>query len=84
MVVAALQSSNKVVIDINQNSLGVPAAAIQPPSVLEIQQGQICPYWAGRLSNGVVVAFARASGSGSFSVNFGDMLGMEDREYDWQ
>ena len=58
MVVAALQPYNKVVIDFNQDPLGVAAAAFQPPGVLEIQQGENYPYWvdAGPGRQGVQLA----------------------------
>lgn len=55
-----------------------------PPTTPEIVSDKIHPYWSGTLSDGFVVAFTGASGGGSFSVDFKDVPGMEDREYSWK
>lgn len=46
--------------------------------------GQIYPYWAGPLSDGVVVAFAASSGGGTFSVSFADVPNLGAGSYKWK
>ncbi|KFY41491.1 hypothetical protein V494_02971 [Pseudogymnoascus sp. VKM F-4513 (FW-928)] len=76
--------SNKGVIDINQDELGVAAGIFQPSGAPAPVNGQIYPYWAGPLSDGVVVAFAAASGGGTFSVSFADVPDLGAGSYNWK
>ncbi len=46
--------------------------------------GEIYPYWAGPLRDGVVIAFAAASGGGEFSVKFVDVPGLQRGPYRWK
>lgn len=55
-----------------------------PPNTPAIEADKIHPYWAGKLSDGFVVAFTGASAGGSFSVDFKNVPDMEDREYSWK
>lgn len=72
------------IIDINQDELGIAAGIFQPPDAPAPVPGEIYPYWAGELSDGVVVAFAAASGGGTFSVNFADVPGLDEGSYSWK
>ncbi|KAK2761371.1 hypothetical protein FQN54_001893 [Arachnomyces sp. PD_36] len=74
---------NKGLIDINQDELGIAAAYFQPPDAPAPVYGELYPYWAGELSDGVVVAFAAASGGATYSVNFADVPGLEGGSYNW-
>lgn len=73
----------QALIAINQDPLGAAAAPFRPSNGPEPGSGKIYPYWAGLLSNGVVVAFAGASGGGSFSVNFSEVPGLNGGEHCW-
>ncbi|SPO01566.1 related to alpha-galactosidase precursor [Cephalotrichum gorgonifer] len=76
---------NKDLIDINQDELGIAASIFQPPNAPAPVRGQIYPYWAGQLSDGVVLAFvAASSGGGKFSVNFADVPGLKKGVYRWK
>jgi alpha-galactosidase len=72
------------IIDINQDELGIAAGIFQPPNAPAPVAGTIYPYWAGRVSDGVVIAFAAASGGGEFSVNFVDVPGLQSGPYEWK
>lgn len=73
----------QALITINQDPLGIPAAPFRPANSPEPGSGKIYPYWAGPLSNGIVVAFAGASGAGNFSTNFSEVPGLNGGEYCW-
>ncbi|GES59674.1 hypothetical protein ATEIFO6365_0002000500 [Aspergillus terreus] len=75
---------NKDIISINQDELGIAAGIFQPPNTPAPVAGEIYPYWAGPLSDGVVIAFAAASGGGTFSVNLVDVPGLEGGSYSWK
>jgi alpha-galactosidase len=72
------------VIDINQDKLGIAAGIFQPRGAPAPVDGEIYPYWAGPLSDGVVVAFVAASGGGRFSVKFADVPGLGPGAYKWR
>ncbi|KFZ21639.1 hypothetical protein V502_02918 [Pseudogymnoascus sp. VKM F-4520 (FW-2644)] len=76
--------TNKDIIDINQDELSVAAGIFQPPGAPSPVNGQIYPYWAGPLSDGVVVAFAAANGGGTFSVSFADVPNLGAGSYKWK
>ncbi|KAH7324285.1 glycoside hydrolase superfamily [Stachybotrys elegans] len=75
---------NKALIDINQDSLGVPAEPFVPPGAPAPVNGQIYPYWAGPLSDGVVIGLSAANGAGTFSVNFSDVPGLGEGSFSWE
>ncbi|KFA46225.1 hypothetical protein S40293_07168, partial [Stachybotrys chartarum IBT 40293] len=75
---------NQALVDINQDELGAAASYFVPPGAPEPVAGEIYPYWAGPLSDGVVVAFAGASGAGTFSVNFSDVPGLGEGSFSWR
>lgn len=68
----------------NQDELGVAASIFQPPGAQEPVPGQIYPYWAGKLSDGVVLAFAAATSGATFEVDFADVPGLEAGSYNWK
>lgn len=71
-------------IDINQDELGVAASIFQPPGAPKPVPGLVYPYWAGQLSDGVVLAFAAATAGGKFEVDFTDVPGLEAGSYNWK
>lgn len=72
------------IVSINQDVLGIAAGIFQPSNAPAPVAGEIYPYWAGPLSDGVVLAFAGASGGGTFSVNLVDVPGLEGGAYSWK
>jgi len=47
--------------------------------------GQIYPYWAGKLSDGVVIGLVAANGAATLSVNFKDVPGLGGSgNYSWK
>jgi alpha-galactosidase len=75
---------NQDLVDMNQDELGVAAGYFQPPGAPAPVAGSVYPYWAGPLSDGAVVAFAGASGAGTFSVNFSDVPDLGEGEWNWK
>ncbi|KAH6621635.1 glycoside hydrolase superfamily [Chaetomium sp. MPI-SDFR-AT-0129] len=76
--------SNKGLIDINQDSLGKAAAPFRPSGSPEPVNGKIYPYWAGPLSDGVVIGLVAGTQGGTYAVNFKDVPGLEDGDYSWE
>ncbi|KAK4161753.1 putative alpha-galactosidase B [Cladorrhinum sp. PSN259] len=75
---------NKGIIDINQDPLGKAATTFRPPGAAAPAQGKIYPYWAGPLSDGVVIGLCAGTSAGKYSVNFKDVPGLSDRTYTWK
>jgi len=75
---------NKGLIDINQDSLGKAATTFRPPGAAAPQNGKIYPYWAGPLSDGVVVGLCAGTAAGTYSVNFKDVPGLGNGTYAWK
>lgn len=46
--------------------------------------GELYPYWAGTLSDGIVIGIVAANGAGTFNVNFADVPGLEQETYGWK
>ncbi|KFH41533.1 alpha-galactosidase B-like protein [Hapsidospora chrysogenum ATCC 11550] len=76
--------SNKDIIDVNQDPLGIAAGIFQPPNAPGPVRGEIYPYWAGPLSDGVVIGLVSANRAGTLSVNFADVPGLEGGSYNWK
>jgi alpha-galactosidase len=75
---------NKLLISINQDSLGKAATYFRPSGSSAPVNGQLYPYWAGQLSDGVVVAFTNAgSGTTTYSTNFADVPGLGSGTWSW-
>jgi len=76
---------NKGLIDINQDSLGKAATTFRPPGAAAPVKGKIYPYWAGPLSDGVVIGLAAGTSAGKYTVNFKDVPGLSaDKVYSWK
>ncbi|KAK0391664.1 hypothetical protein NLU13_1163 [Sarocladium strictum] len=76
--------SNKGIIDINQDSLGVAATTFQPPGAPAPVSGQIYTYWAGPLSDGVAVGLTSVGSAKTVSVNFADVPGLGKGSWTWK
>jgi alpha-galactosidase len=72
------------IIAINQDSLGKAATTFRPPGAPAPVSGQIYSYWAGPLSNGVVIGLVAGNGAATLSVNFKDVPGLGSGTYNWQ
>ncbi|KAL2212757.1 glycoside hydrolase [Sarocladium strictum] len=75
---------NKGIIDINQDVLGKAATTFRPSGSPNPVSGQIYPYWAGPLSDGVVIGLVAANGAATLSVNFKDVPGLSTASYSWK
>ncbi|KAL2211310.1 glycoside hydrolase [Sarocladium strictum] len=76
--------SNKGIIDINQDSLGVAATTFQPPGAPAPVDGEIYTYWAGPLSDGVAVGLTSVGSASTISVNFADVPGLGEGTFEWE
>lgn len=76
---------NKGLIAINQDKLGKAATYFQPPGKPAPVSGQLYPYWAGPLSDGVVVGLTNAMGTGrqTLAVDFKDVPGLGAGTWSW-
>jgi len=75
---------NKGLIEINQDPLGKAATTFRPPGAAAPVNGKIYPYWAGPLSDGVVVGLCAGTSAGTYSVNFKDVPGLGAGSYAWK
>jgi alpha-galactosidase len=75
---------NKGIIDINQDPLGKAATIFRPPGSPAPVNGKIYPYWAGPLSDGVVIGLCAGTSAGKYAVNFKDVPGLGQGEYSWK
>jgi len=76
---------NKGIIDINQDALGKPASIFRPPGAAAPVKGKIYPYWAGPLTDGVVIGLAAGTSAGTYRVNFQDVPGLSaGKSYVWK
>lgn len=71
------------ILAINQDSLGKAATTFNPSGAASPVSGQLYPYWAGQLSDGVVVALVAPSGAQTLSVNFSDVPGLGSGTFSW-
>lgn len=69
---------------VNQDPLGKAATTFQPPGAPSPSKTQIYPYWAGPLSDGVVIGLVAANGAATLSVNFKDVPGLGSGSYNWK
>lgn len=74
---------NKGIIAINQDPLGKAATYFQPSGAPAPVSGKLYPYWAGPLSDGVVIGLVAADGAATLSVNFADVPGLGSGTYSW-
>jgi alpha-galactosidase len=75
---------NKGIIAINQDSLGKAATTFTPPGKQGPVNGKIHPYWAGPLSDGVVIGLCAGTSGGNYGVSFKDVPGLGDGDYTWE
>ncbi|KAL9112610.1 MAG: hypothetical protein Q9227_003181 [Pyrenula ochraceoflavens] len=75
--------SNKAVIAVNQDSLGKAATTFQPSGQSAPVSGQLYPYWAGPLSDGVVIGLVAVNGAATLSASFADVPGVGSGTYGW-
>ncbi|KAK5655822.1 hypothetical protein OQA88_5360 [Cercophora sp. LCS_1] len=75
---------NKGLIDINQDALAKAATTFRPPGASAQVSGKIYPYWAGPLSDGVVIGLCAGTSAGVYSVNFKDVPGLGSGSYIWR
>lgn len=64
--------------------MGVAATTFQPDGAEPPVDGVIYEYWAGPLSDGVVIGLVAGSGAANLSVNFADVPGLRNRSYCWE
>lgn len=75
---------NKGIIDINQDALGKAATTFRPPGAAAPVGGKIYPYWAGPLTDGVVIGLVAGTQAGTYSVKFKDVPGLGEGQYAWK
>lgn len=68
---------------VNQDSLGKAATTFRPSGAASPISGQLYPYWAGPLSDGVVVGLVAPDGAQTLSVNFSDVPGLGSGTFSW-
>lgn len=78
-----LRTSSQAIISISQDSLGKAATTFRPTGASAPVSGQLYPYWAGPLSDGVVVGLVAATGAQTLSVNFADVPGLGAGNFSW-
>ncbi|KAK8100609.1 hypothetical protein PG999_010983 [Apiospora kogelbergensis] len=75
---------NKAILAINQDRLGKAAGYFRPSGAAAPVNGQLYPYWAGPLSDGVVVGVVAAGGASTLSFKFADVPGLGGSgSYSW-
>jgi len=74
---------NSAIIAINQDSLG-KAAKYFTPSGQSGPGNSLYPYWAGPLSDGVVVGIVASNGALNYNVNFASVPGLGSGTYNWK
>ena len=71
-------------MSISQDSLGKAASYFVPSGAAAPVSGQLYPYWAGPLSDGVVIGIVAASGASTLSFSFADVPGLSgSQSYGW-
>lgn len=74
----------KAILAINQDSLGKAAGYFRPSGAAAPVNGKLYPYWAGPLSDGVVVGVVAADGASTLSFKFADVPGLGGSgSYSW-
>ncbi len=63
--------------------MGKAATYFQPKGAAAPIPGQIYPYWAGPLTDGVAVGLVAASGAQTLSVDFADVPGLGSGTMNW-
>ena len=77
-------SPSKAILAINQDPLGKAAAYFRPSGAAAPVNGQLYSYWAGPLSDGVVIGVVAAAGASTLSFKFADVPGLGGSgSYNW-
>jgi hypothetical protein len=71
------------IISINQDSLGKAATYFTPSGQAGPTSGQLYPYWAGPLSDGVVVGIVAANGALNYNVALSSVPGLGSGTWSW-
>ncbi|KAI1839902.1 hypothetical protein JX265_013659 [Neoarthrinium moseri] len=74
---------NKGILAINQDPLGNAATTFTPSGKSPPVSGQLYRYWAGKLSDGVVIGLVASDGAETLSVNFADVPDLGSGAYNW-
>ncbi|KAM3088347.1 hypothetical protein ACMFMG_002400 [Clarireedia jacksonii] len=74
---------NAGIISINQDSLGKAATYFTPSGQAGPTSGQLYPYWAGPLSDGVVVGIVAANGALNYNVALSSVPGLGSGTWTW-
>lgn len=74
---------NQGIISIHQDSLGKAATYFRPSGAAAPVSGQLYPYWAGPLSDGVAIGLVAANGAATLTANFADVPGLGSGSYAW-
>jgi alpha-galactosidase len=68
---------------VNQDSLGKAATTFVPSGKAGPSNGKLYRYWAGPLSDGVVIGLVAPDGAETVSVNFSDVPGLGSGTFKW-
>ncbi|KAI3321477.1 glycoside hydrolase family 27 protein [Xylariaceae sp. AK1471] len=74
---------NKGLLAVNQDSLGKAATTFVPSGKSGPSSGKLYRYWAGTLSDGVVIGLVAPDGAETLSVNFSDVPGLGSGTFKW-
>jgi len=78
-----LKIHEKGILSIHQDSLGKAATTFRPSGAAAPSPNSLYPYWAGPLSDGVVVGIVAVSSATTYSVNFSDVPGLGQGTFNW-
>ena len=79
----AAEHGNQGVLSISQDSLGKAATTFRPSGAAAPNGNSLYPYWAGPLSDGVVIGLVAANYAGTLSVNFAGVPGLGSGSFSW-
>ncbi|ORY11691.1 alpha-galactosidase [Clohesyomyces aquaticus] len=74
---------NKALLAINQDPLGKPATTFRPSGAAAPSASALYPYWAGPLSDGVVIGLVAADSAATLTVKFADVPGLGAGTFSW-
>jgi alpha-galactosidase len=78
-----LKLLSQALLAINQDSLGKAATYFRPAGSSAPVNGQLYPYWAGALSDGVVIGLVASNGAATLTANFADVPGLGSGSWKW-
>jgi alpha-galactosidase len=71
----------QAIVDVNQDKLDKAAGYFEAPGAPAPINTQLYPYWAGQLSDGVVIGLLGNTGSKTFNFSFKDVPGLQAHSY---